>query len=218
MIRARPFPALVAAIAITACGPRSAPAQDPAPAADSTGASLVPPGQGQLSQDLITLALRSGSIELRFTPLDERVTRLLAPDAYRALQILVTRNTNALDSAVSRLGIHTPGIAMVSFHGLAPSSRFDPQLLTLTVNNQQLRPAGVLPLSPTFSGQQLDAREQAIGLFLFDEPIPVTEPFTLRYLDTQSDDWERRLNRFDRERARIRARSGTTGSAGEGAP
>lgn len=208
--------AVAAFVALTACGSRPAPAQDPAPAADSLAAALPPAGHGQLGQDAITLALRSGTIELRFTPLDERVTRLLAPDAYQALQVLLTRQAGALDSALSRLAIRTPGVAMVSFHGLAPSSRFDPQLLTVTVHNQQMRPAGVIPLSPTFSGQQLDARDQAIGLFIFDRPIPVTEPFSLSYLDASSDDWERRLNRFDRERARIQARTGITGSPQEG--
>jgi hypothetical protein len=208
------FAALVLA---TACATRPAPAQDPVPVeADSLGSSMIPPGEGQLRQDVITIGLRSGTIELRFTPLDERVTRLLAPDAYQSLQVLLSRHAQALDSAVARLGIRTPGIAMVSFHGLAPGSRFDPQLLTLTVHNQRMSPAGVIPLSATFSAQQLDVRDQAIGLFLFDELIPVTEPFTLGYLDANSSDWERRLNRLERERARIRAKAGLGGgSAGE---
>ncbi len=207
---------VVMAVVLAACGTRNAPAQGVTPEADSIGAAIIPAGLGQLSQDVITLSLRSGTIELRFTPLDERVTRLLAPDSYQALQVLLTRQAAALDSAYSRLGIRTPGVAMVSFHGLAPSSRFDPQLLTLTVHNQQLRPAGVIPLSPLFSAQQLDARDQAIGLFIFDEVIPVTEPFTLSYLDIRSDDWERRLTRMERERARIKAKSGGAGSPEEG--
>lgn len=217
MIHPRRSTALATAVLLAACGTRNVPAQEPTPDPDSANSSSIPAGHGQLSQDVITLALRSGTIELRFTPLDERVTRLLAPDAYQALQVLLTRQANALDSAYSRLGIRTPGIAMVSFHGLAPSSRFDPQLVTLTVHNQQMRPAGVIPMSPSFSAQQLDARDQAIGLFIFDQVIPVTEPFTLSYLEARSDDWERRLTRFERERARIRAKSGTTGSPeGEG--
>lgn len=210
----RPCPTRVLAMALTlaACGAKSAPAQDPAPEADSLGAALIPPGLGQLGQDAITLALRSGTTELRFTPLDERVTRLLAPDAYQALQVLLTRHAGPIDSALTRLGIRNPGIAMVSFHGLAPSSRFDPQLLMLTVHNQQMRPAGVIPLSPTFSAQQLEARQQAIGLFIFDEMIPVTEPFRLSYLEASTDDWERRLTRFERERARVKARAGSAGA------
>ena len=68
----------------------------------------------------------------------------------------------------------------------------------------------MIPLSPTFSAQQLDARQQAIGLFIFDEFIPVTEPFRLSYLEASTDDWERRLTRFERERARVKARAGTT--------
>jgi hypothetical protein len=77
-----------------------------------------------------------------------------------------------------------------------------------------MRPAGVIPLSPAFSAQQLDARDQAVGLFIFDELIPVTEPLSVSYLEIRNDDWERRLTRFERERARIRGRSGSPEAGG----
>ncbi len=212
-----PLRLLTLAVATAACASHPATAQEPAPSpAGGDQGALVVPGHGQLNQDVITISLRSGTLEMRFTPLDERITRLLAPDAYQAIQVLLTRQASAIDSTLAREGIRTPGLALVSFYGLAPNSRFDPQLLTLTVHNRQLQPAAVLPLSASFSGQQLDTRGQATGLFIFDQPIPVAEPFTVGYLDASSDDWERRLNRFDRERARIRAKVGSPAPSANG--
>lgn len=206
---------LALAAVSAACASHPVPAQQPSTGSGDAG-SLVPAGQGQLRQDVITIALRSSSLELRFTPLDERVTRLLSPDAYQSLQVLLTRQAGAIDSTLARLGIRTPGLALVSFYGLAPNTRFDPRLVTLTVRNRQYQPAAVLPISTSFSSQQLDTRDQATGLVIFDQPIPVTEPFTVEYLDASSSDWERRLNRFDRERARIRANVGLPASTGNG--
>jgi hypothetical protein len=198
---------------LTGCAARPAPAQDPAPV-DTAGA-LVPAGQGQLSQDQVTLAFRSGNLEIRFTPLDERVLRLIVPDAHRALLDLVEEQRPRVDSVTQRFGIRRPGLALVTFYGLAPDSRFDPRLLLVNVRNRIIRPVATLPLSPAFSAQQLDIRQQAMGIFIFDEPIPVTEPFAVEYLSTTVTDWERRLPRFDRERARIQARTGSGPVTGE---
>jgi hypothetical protein len=205
------LPALLATI--TACAPRAVPAQQPS-TPDTTRGGLVPTGHGQLSQDVITLLMRSGELEIRFTPLDERVTRLLAPDAWQSLQALVARHKVQIDSATVRLGIRNPGLVLVAYFALAPDTRFDPQLLTISSRNRLLRTAAVLPLSPAFSNQQLDVGAQAMGLYIFDEPVPVTEPFSVSYRDATSHEWERRLSRFDRERARIQSRAG----AGSGNP
>ena len=192
---------------LTACSPRSAAGQDPVPV-DSSVAGLVPPGHGQLNQDAITLILRSGSIEIRFTPLDERVTRLLSNDNWQSIQNLVSANAARIDSTAERHSITRPGIAMVTFFGLRNDARFDPQLLTISSRSRVLRPAGIVPLSASFSAQQLEVGTQAMGLFLFDDELPVMEPFSLEYLDATSNDWERRLTRFDRERGRILSRTG----------
>lgn len=203
------------ALLVVACTHREAPAQQPTPH-DTLASALVPSGHGTLSQDAITLAFRVGTLDIRFTPLDERVTRLLANDAAQSLTRLLAVHQAWVDSAAARHGVRTPGIAMVSFFGLAPDTRFDPRLLSLNSRNRLTRPVTVLPLSPTFSAQQLGVRDVAMGLFLFEEPIPVTEPFAIEYLGTTAGDWERRLSRFDRERARIQSRSG--GGTPEGNP
>lgn len=201
---------VVMLLMLAACAPRAVPAQGSA-VADST---LVPAGHGQLPQDAITLVLRSGDLDIRFTPLDERVTRLLSSDGYQALQQMISRHRIPIDSAMVRLGIRNPGMVLVAFFARASDTRFDPQLINVSSRNRLLRPGAVVPLSPSFSNQQLGVGEQAMGLYLFEEPIPVTEPFSVEYLDASTADWERRLPRFDRERARIQSRAG----AGPGTP
>lgn len=195
---------LVATASLAACGAGRAPAQQPASAtpADSLF-GLVPPGYGQLNQDVITVRLRTGDLELRFTPLDERVTRLLADDAYQSLRLLIDRYQGTIDSLAAVEGIRRPGLALITFFALAPNTPFDPNLVLLTTRNRLLRPSAFIPLSASFSAQRLEVRTQAMGLYLFEDNIPVTEPFSIGYLGVTTDEWERKLTRFDRERARI---------------
>lgn len=214
MTRSMPFPMM---IMLVACAPRGAPAQVSS-GADSTQRALVPTGHGQLPQDAITLVLRSGDLEIRFTPLDERVTRLLNPDGWQSLQELVSRHRIRIDSATTRLGIRNPGLVLVTYFALAPDTRFDPPLLNISSRNQLMRPGAILPLSPAFSNQRLGVGSQAMGLYIFEEPVPVTEPFGVEYLDASTSDWERRLTRFDRERARIQSRAGAGTGSSEEAP
>lgn len=203
-------------IAATACGPRSAPAQTPTPdSSPDTAGALVPVGLGQLNQDIITIRLKLPNLEIRFTPLDERVTRLLANDGYQSLSQMRLRNQEAIDSVIARQGLRRPGLVLVSFFGLAPNTAFDPSLLILDSRNRIVRPAGFVPLSASFSAQRLDARDQAMGIMIYEDAIPVTEPFTLTYLDASTDEWQRRLTRFDRERARIQAKATSAPTSGQ---
>ncbi|MEP6590794.1 MAG: hypothetical protein ABJC19_06400 [Gemmatimonadota bacterium] len=206
MILRRPCTAL-AAVATLLALPACARGQAVSRAIDSTVVTELPPGLGQLNQDVITLRLRTGTLEVRFLPLEERLIRLLAPDAYQALHQMLRSYRVRIDSIASSRGVHDPGVALVSFHALAPDTRFDPAILTLSLRGQQYRPIGTIPLSPSFSNQQLDVRAQASGLFVYERQLPVQEPFSLRYLDGTNEEWERRLQRLDTERARILGRS-----------
>jgi hypothetical protein len=184
-----------------ACAPRAVPAQVTT-TENATGDEL-PVGKGQLSQDNITVRLRNGTLDIRVVPLDERVLRLLSTDGYTSLHGLVASQRRRIDSIAASRGVRRPGVALVSFHSLAPATRFDPQLLSLSLRNRLYRPIGVLSLTPTFSAQQLDAGGAATGLFIYEEELPVTEPFTVGYLEASTDDWERRLPRLETERGRI---------------
>jgi hypothetical protein len=181
---------------------------------DSTRNDNLPIDKGLLSLSNATINLSNGNLQIVFIPLDERVLRLITKDSYHSMVRLIEQQRKQLDSAILATGISTPGIAFVSFQGLAANTRFEPEQLTISYGGQQLRPVAFVPLSPTFSNRQLDVRQQVQALFIYRRDLPVRESFTLTYLAATSDDWGGRLTRFDTERTRIlgsvRSRGDTT--------
>ena len=171
---------------------------------------LPPPGFGSLKQSDLALNVRSDELEVRVVPLDERVTRLLARDAYESLQSLVHSRRASIDSVARMYGICAPGLALVTFFGGRVGARFDPSTLTLNIRNRIMRPRGVVPFSPRFSAQQLELREQVSAIFLFDELLPVTDDFTFAYQGRQSESWGNKQRLLDRERGRVAARARVT--------
>jgi hypothetical protein len=161
---------------------------------------------GTLRQDDLVLRIRNDDIDIRFIPLDPRVMRLLANDAFQALRTLRETQRRAIDSVASRAGVTEPGLALVTFFGQHPDTRFDPQTLTLLVRNRVFRPLGVIPLGAKFNSQQLGVREQASAIYLFEEEIPVNDSFSLSYGTETSDDWQSKQTTLDRERARVASR------------
>jgi hypothetical protein len=193
----------------------------PALAQDGNGAldPLPPPGFGSLKQSDLALQLRTDELEVRLVPLDQRVTRLLARDAYESLEGLVRSRRSSIDSLARLSGISTPGLALVTFFAVREGARFDPSNLNLGIRNQVLRPRGIVPFSPRFTSQQLNVREQMSAIYLFDELLPVTDAFNFSYQGRVSEDWQNKQRLLDRERGRVAARSRVTrpdsGAAGE---
>jgi hypothetical protein len=174
------------------------------------GAEPLPPAAyGSLTQNDLGLKVRTDELEVRLVPLDQRVTRLLAPDGYRSLQGLVASRRRAIDSIAVRSGISQPGLALVTFFGQQEGIRFDPQTVALIIRNRYLRPIGIVPFSPRFNSQQLGVREQVSAIFLFEEEMPVEDSFRFNYGGVDSDDWQNKRRLLDQERARVAARSRT---------
>jgi hypothetical protein len=167
----------------------------------------VPVSYGTLNQNDLALRVRNDDLEIRFIPLDPQVTRLLANDAFQSLRSLVETRRRAIDSVAARAGVSAPGLALVSFFGLRADTRFDPQTLTLLIRTRALQPLGVIPINAKFTSQQLNAREQASAIYLFEEDIPVSDSFSLAYGDLLSEDWQNKQSILDRERARVSARA-----------
>lgn len=205
----RTVASLVMVFVSVAAGAGCARAQTPpvaAPAGPAADSVVIPPGvYGTLSQNEIAIRLRTDELEIRFVPLDLRITTLLARDGAESLQRLVERSRPAIDSAGRAVGVSEPGLALVTFFALQPGARFDPELLTLTARNQFLRPMAIVPLSPRFGAAQLNARESAMAVYIFEELLPVWEPFTVNYEALASREWERRLPQLQRERDRLAA-------------
>ncbi len=190
-------------LALVACAP-GARGQDSVPG--NPQGDLPPPGYGTLNQDDIAITLRQDDLEIRIVPLDERVLRLLAPDAYVSLHGILASRAAEIDTIGRRYGVTSPGILFVTFFGRRAGARFDPQNLSVVIRNQLYRPIGIVRYSANFNSQQLEVRQQASGIFLFEETIPVFEPFTISYGVQSSDAWEGKLSRLQRERARVMGR------------
>ncbi|OLC10682.1 MAG: hypothetical protein DMD40_02395 [Gemmatimonadetes bacterium] len=167
----------------------------------------VPAGYGTLRRDDIAVRLATGTIEVQVLPLDDQVTRLLAPDTYRSLTELVRSRAADLTDAAARGSTQNPTVVMVTFLGVVPQARFNPEELTITSRGRLFRPIGIVPLSPTWSSFQLDARQQAAAIYLFDPGISFAEQLTVSYQGLSSDAWSHSLRLLDQERARVRARA-----------
>jgi len=169
-------------------------------------ADLPPAGYGTLSQDNLSIRMVVSDLEIRFLPLDERILRLLARDAYESLHRLVDSRRPQIDSVARANGVSRPGLALVSFFGLRPAVQFAPDNLNLVIRNQLYRPIGMVPYTSNFSGRQLDVRQMASAIYLFEQTIPVYDNFEISYGGTTTDAWDGVLTRIQRERARITGR------------
>ena len=167
----------------------------------------VPPGYGTLRRDDITVRLTTGTIEVQVLPLDDQVIRLLAPDTYRSLTELVRSRAADIADAAARGSAQNATLVMVTFLGVVPEARFNPEELNITSRGRLFRPIGVVPLSPAWSSFQLDARQQAAALYLFEPGISFREALTVSYEGLSSDAWSRSLRLLDQERARVKARA-----------
>ena len=194
---------LFALLAMIACAP-AARGQDSVSSAAQ--GDLPPPGFGTLNQDDIAITLRQEDLEIRIVPLDERVLRLLAPDAYASLHGILQSRAASIDSLARRNGVSTPGILFVTFFGRRAGARYQPEDINVFIRNQLYRPLGTVPYSDNFNSLQLEVRQQASGLIVFGEPLPVFESFTISYGTAVSSDWEGKLNRLQRERSRVMGR------------
>ena len=172
----------------------------------------IPAGYGTLRRDDIFVRFSTGTIEVQVLPLDEEVIRLLAPDTYRSLHQLVKIRSNDVAEAAARAGADQATLIMVTYLGVVPQARFNPEDLNITSRGRLFRPVAIVPLSPTWSSYQLDARQQAAAIYLFDPAISLREEMVVSYQGQSSNSWNNSIRRLDQERARVKARAqgGTT--------
>lgn len=194
------------ACASTGAGGDTAPVAGGGVAADTT--DLPPAGYGTLRQEDVAIRLRTDALEIRVIPLDERVIRLLAPDTYQSLHRLRLDRMDEVEAAAARYGVSTPTPFVVTFFGLQDRTRFDPEQLTVSAQNRLFRPVGILPLSPLWNGRQLEQRETATAVYVFEDGIGVLDPFEVSYREATSRSWEQTLRTLERERASVLSRSG----------
>ena len=183
-------------------GPRPVLAQ-----VDTTG--LLPPGFGTLSIDDITLQFTTDELDIRLVPLDERVLRLAKPSVDSSMDQLVTQFRSRIQEASARNGISSPGLALVTFYSRQPNARYAPEDLSVLSPGREYRPVVMIPFSANFNNGQLDLRQRATAIYLFEDPLPVETNFGIRYgVNSFPDAWAGIRLRLDREKARVIARSG----------
>jgi hypothetical protein len=213
-IRTIPFLFGIGWILVVACaapsstnGTISPAVSPPAGADDTTGKVNVPVGFGSLRQDDIAIRLQPSGMIVRAIPLDENVIRLLTQDSYRALRDLQESNRPAIERITRRSGGRRPAVWYVSFYGLQPEARFSPMELVITSAGQDFRPIDVIPLSSGFGEQRLRQRETQSAVYLYSSEVDVDHPLVVTFQGERDTSWEQILQRIERERALVRARS-----------
>jgi hypothetical protein len=166
-----------------------------------------PAGFGTLRQEAISIGFRTAEFEIQVVPLDERVIRLLAPDTYRSLNRLKATRSDELAAIATRYGLQTPNVFLVRFFGLQSSVRFEPEFLTITSQNRLFRALEIIPMSPMWSGRQLNQRETAAAIYVFEDGIRILDPITLSYVTATTDRWAVLVRALDTERASVIARA-----------
>ncbi|HEY3279324.1 MAG TPA: hypothetical protein VGJ83_02340 [Gemmatimonadales bacterium] len=167
----------------------------------------IPAGFGTLKRDEIVVRFTTGQVEIQVLPLDEQVIRLLATDTYRSLTQLVQNRGDDIATAAARAGVDRPTLILVTFFGLVPQARFTPEELNVTSRGRLFRPVGIVPLSPTWGSNQLEARQQAVAIYLFEAGISFRESLSVSYQGLSNDSWGRSVRALERERARVAARA-----------
>ena len=155
-----------------------------APAPSSTAnpqqqKALIPAGYGTLKQDEFTVALRSGPLQVKVTPLAETVIRTAAPDTYDRLhRLALSRNAEALRAAGATSTIE---LFLVSFFSYEPNATFQPENVQVTHQGRQMRAVTIMPLTPCWGRLQLQQQEQQSAIYVFTSPIDYELPMSVRY-------------------------------------
>jgi len=196
---------------ILACAAATSPHLDPSPGAAANPAAvapqdtLLPPGYGTLKQDQVTVALRSGPLLLKVTPLSESVIRLLAPDTYNRLHGLAESRR---EDASSRL-MRPAELFLVSFYSYQPDVTFQPEDLQLLHQGQLLRPVAIFPITTGWGSQRLQQQDNQSALYAFESPIDYEQPLTVRYGPEQADGWRTVIPLLRAERNRVLSQVGS---------
>lgn len=178
----------------------------PSPEEARERSSLTPAGYGTLRQEEISLSLRVGDLLLKATPLEESVIRLAAPDTYERLAATAA---SRLDQARHAVYSGEPELLLVSFFSYSPDVAYRPEDLQLMHQGRLLRPVQILPVTSGWGRGRLQQREVQNAVYVFEDDIDYSLPLTVRYGAEQSADWSAIIPTLERERARVRARSGS---------
>jgi len=190
--------------------PTTPPAGQSGTQGDTLDPNWVPAGFGTLRQDDLALKVSpANGLQVRAIPLDERIIRLLSPDSYRSLRELVASKDRELLAVKERNRLPSYSIWYVSFFAQEQGeTRFSPQEFIINNTGRDFRPLDMLPITPGFGEYRLKQREVQSALLIFDGQIDVNQPLSALMESTASvTDWNRVIQRIERERALVRSRA-----------
>lgn len=206
---------------LAAAGCAVAPGGGGPSSSDPSGSDLPlpPPGHGTLRQDEVSIAMRSGDLQIKVTPLMEPVLRAAAPDTYRRLAGLVETQGAA---AAQAAGGGSPDLFLVSFFSDRQGTTFEPEALNLVSRGLRLRPDAVVPVTPGWGSRRLDQRETEMAVYAFLGEVDLESQLVVLYGALESAQWSVIRPRVRAELERARARAGPpggqiTGAAPDGA-
>lgn len=204
--------AMSCALALGGCAPATS---VPAPATGGAAATPeqsreqadpIPTGYGTLRQDEITMSLRDGDLLLKVTPLEESVIRLAAPDTYERLRATAE---SRIEQARQAVYSSEPELLLVSFFSYSPDVEYRVEDIQLAHQGRLMRPVAILPVTSGWGRGRLQQREIQNAIYVFDQDIDYAQPLRTRYGPLESSDWSAIIPVLERERARVRARSGS---------
>lgn len=196
-----PAPSSTAARTADTAAARQRPGADTIP-------GLPPPGFGTLRQDDISVRLTSSNLQMRATPLDESIIRLLSPDSYRAMSELKRSKSEMIAAVARRNAVRQLSLWYVSFFAVEQGeTRFSPREFIITNVGRDFRPLDIIPLTPGFGEQRLRQNGRQDALYVFDGQLDVQQPLTVSYETAHNDDWAGMLPQIERERALVKSRA-----------
>lgn len=205
---------LLTAVALGACAsasPSGGTADTPTPTPSTTAAStdsLPPAGYGTLRQDDFTLAFAADGVQLKVTPLAERIIRLAAPDTYQRLHAMVNSRESRIDDITQSKGIRgTPRVFLVSFFTFQRQARFTPTDFQILSQGMLYRPIGIIPLTPGWGQEQLMQQETQSALYVFDPGIDLDVTMQVEYANAGTSAWGNIVSVLEAERGRVISRS-----------
>jgi hypothetical protein len=195
---------------LIACSSAPPAAQSPSPGQPVAGSArtLPPAGYGTLRQDDFSVALQSGAVQLKLTPLDEAVIRLAAPDTYQRLHRLVETRGDQIREKSQLAGLQTdPAVFLVSFFTRDVQAAFQPTEVQLLSRGILYRPLAILPLTPDWGRQQLRQEQSESALYLFEPAIDLNVVFNLQYGSAVTAGWAAIIGVLEAERGRVMSRA-----------
>ncbi len=197
--------AVFVAVSMGSAGCAAAGPGDQVPPTPRDEPQLVPPGLGTLRQDDVTMALRSGALLIKVTPLHESITRLTAPDTYERLSGMARSYGPEL---ARQAGFAEPALFLVSFHSYEPDVVFQPEDLLLENRGLRYRPLGVRAVTPGWNTQRLGQQQTELAVYAFDPAIDLDTDLAVQYRDVRNAEWGSILPLIEVERAKVLARAG----------